>query len=208
MMRFRFGLCAAIASASLLVPNAAAAAIVKYGFTGKIIDAENFDPPELRGNYKGFFQIGMDIYGNLTFDTDMPGDGDEFEHELPLLGFDIHIGGVDFSDRFLPRLIGRGSDGTIAFVSGGASQGGGASLNFDVGSFSNSYPTLGELKGKVAQFSYADYYPSGGIVLGQAMITAVPEPSTWAMLIIGIGVVGSSMRRRKGQLEPNRPSYL
>ncbi|OYW46189.1 MAG: hypothetical protein B7Z08_06740 [Sphingomonadales bacterium 32-68-7] len=31
--------------------------------------------------------------------------------------------------------------------------------------------------------------------------TAVPEPATWAMMIIGFGVIGGAMRRRKGQAE-------
>ena len=28
-------------------------------------------------------------------------------------------------------------------------------------------------------------------------MNAVPEPATWAMMILGLGVVGTSMRRRK-----------
>ncbi|WP_074204604.1 PEPxxWA-CTERM sorting domain-containing protein [Parasphingorhabdus marina] len=30
---------------------------------------------------------------------------------------------------------------------------------------------------------------------------AIPEPSTWAMLILGFGTVGSSLRRRKTRLQ-------
>lgn len=33
--------------------------------------------------------------------------------------------------------------------------------------------------------------------LGVRLDTAVPEPMTWAMMVVGLGVVGASMRRRK-----------
>lgn len=39
---------------------------------------------------------------------------------------------------------------------------------------------------KIKQFTYAIPTPTGG----------VPEPSTWAMLILGMGAVGGAMRRR------------
>lgn len=39
-------------------------------------------------------------------------------------------------------------------------------------------------------------YPSGGYVV-EYSLNAVPEPATWAMMIVGFGAVGASMRRRK-----------
>ena len=36
-----------------------------------------------------------------------------------------------------------------------------------------------------------------GVTLTQEAVAAVPEPSTWAMMLIGFGAVGFSMRRRK-----------
>lgn len=36
-------------------------------------------------------------------------------------------------------------------------------------------------------------------VLGQGFIGAVPEPTTWAMMIVGFGFIGYGMRRRKTQ---------
>lgn len=33
--------------------------------------------------------------------------------------------------------------------------------------------------------------------LGVRLDTAVPEPMTWAMMVVGLGAVGASMRRRK-----------
>jgi hypothetical protein len=37
---------------------------------------------------------------------------------------------------------------------------------------------------------------SGGNFNGTGNLTAVPEPATWAMMIMGFGLVGGVMRRR------------
>jgi hypothetical protein len=36
-----------------------------------------------------------------------------------------------------------------------------------------------------------------GPLLDNVVVTQVPEPATWAMLIAGFGLVGSAMRRRR-----------
>lgn len=36
-----------------------------------------------------------------------------------------------------------------------------------------------------------------GVILDNVSLAAVPEPSTWAMLILGFGVVGAAARRRR-----------
>ncbi|MFD1787585.1 PEPxxWA-CTERM sorting domain-containing protein [Sphingomonas floccifaciens] len=38
---------------------------------------------------------------------------------------------------------------------------------------------------------------SGNVQFAQAAAAAVPEPATWAMMLIGFGGIGASMRRRK-----------
>ena len=45
-------------------------------------------------------------------------------------------------------------------------------------------------------------YGQNGIALvnfstGQSLVAAVPEPATWAMMLIGFGAIGVSMRRRR-----------
>lgn len=46
------------------------------------------------------------------------------------------------------------------------------------------------------RFSSADNAGAFGAVLDNVSVSAVPEPATWAMMLVGFGVVGASMRRR------------
>jgi hypothetical protein len=186
----------AVAAATFL-PDSASAAAVTVHFQGVVSSAQNlvFDDPSIPTT--DFFQVGQAFSGDLSWDDAIPGDTSDPENPtFTLLGFDITIGGKDFSDRFLPRLIGTSSDGTVTFLTGGADQGGSARLVFDLGTFTGLYPTVASLKGKPATFSYADYQPLGGLVSGRAFISAVPEPTTWAMMIVGFGVIGGGLRRR------------
>lgn len=38
------------------------------------------------------------------------------------------------------------------------------------------------------------------LTLGGASVAAVPEPATWAMMIVGLGAIGASLRRRAGSV--------
>ncbi len=52
---------------------------------------------------------------------------------------------------------------------------------------SNSPPALNNADGKIDGFKFKNLIVSS---------SAVPEPATWAMMILGFGMVGSGMRRR------------
>ena len=43
-----------------------------------------------------------------------------------------------------------------------------------------------------------------GVFLDAVSVAAVPEPATWAMMLIGLGAVGVSMRRRRKQAVPSQ----
>lgn len=47
-----------------------------------------------------------------------------------------------------------------------------------------------------------------GFKLSQVAVSAVPEPSTWMMMLLGFGFVGYSMRRRKSLGTANTPLRL
>ena len=98
------------------------------------------------------------------------------------------IGGTTF-------LFGDGAgSGGIGPVSGGAYYDSAAASFAAAGKYGQRF-TLGSAQ-SVNFFLYDDFLGdnSGGVSLA---LTAVPEPSTWAMLILGMGVVGGALRRRK-----------
>jgi hypothetical protein len=50
--------------------------------------------------------------------------------------------------------------------------------------------------GTQATLYFGDYSPHSTYVIDN-VVAAVPEPATWAMMLIGFGGIGSALRRRK-----------
>ena len=66
-----------------------------------------------------------------------------------------------------------------------------ASTGFDIAQYGyNLWPRFG---GVSNGSQVSDFAPNDSTFLG----TAVPEPASWAMMIMGFGVIGSAMRRRR-----------
>ncbi len=81
-------------------------------------------------------------------------------------------------------------------------------LNAFVGPLSNSNRTFARFSGQFTAtgnqtltFSQVGGNSLRGSILDNVMIAAVPEPSTWLMLLAGFGLVGGAMRRRKPQTQ-------
>lgn len=51
----------------------------------------------------------------------------------------------------------------------------------------------------VYRFSYTSSFPNtnGGITSGNAIFSGVPEPTTWALMLLGFGGMGVAMRRSR-----------
>ena len=118
-------------------------------------------------------------------------------------------GAVKATDLFWRQIVGRGYDGTSGISSGGynlrslSAWGdllGGSVLGIGVGN--------GGCPGNCSTFSaFADNLSlttdtsTYGYDFGTAAVTgAVPEPATWAMLLVGFGGIGFAMRRRKSKV--------
>lgn len=176
---------------------------IAVDFSGVLTSAVNnvYDDPDIPST--DFFKVGQAFSGTLLYDTKVPGFTESGDAFFELQGFSITIGDTDFSSRFLPRSIFRSSDGFVSFSTGGADQGGGASISLVLPSFYGNYPQAGELDGKTASFQFSDFYPLGGQVAGVAQlyatdaVGAVPELETWIIMIFGMGTVGCALRRRR-----------
>jgi PEP-CTERM motif len=83
-------------------------------------------------------------------------------------------------------------------------------LNAFVGPLANNNKTFAKFTGQFTVTSAGNqtltFAQQGGnnfrgSILDNVMIAAVPEPSTWLMLLAGFGLVGGAMRRRKPQTQ-------
>jgi PEP-CTERM motif len=122
-----------------------------------------------------------------------------------------------------PSLVFSGFGGTVEIVKAGGGTFSFAGFDFGNGGSSGSYLSEGFLGGSSIGFAFGSDAPIGigigGItgvmdrltinISGAPTVFAaidninvtdtVPEPATWAMMLAGFGLVGSSMRRRANQ---------
>ncbi|MBB5712089.1 hypothetical protein FHT02_003345 [Sphingomonas xinjiangensis] len=68
----------------------------------------------------------------------------------------------------------------------------GAALSGTSTYVNSTFASLGLTPGQ-----YVFRSPADTVTLNIGLASAVPEPATWAMMLLGVGGIGSSMRRRK-----------
>nr|WP_314445732.1 PEPxxWA-CTERM sorting domain-containing protein [uncultured Sphingomonas sp.] len=186
---------AAFAALSIAAPSQAATLVINSdgkltGATGVQVGSDLYNVSFTTGTCAGNFS-GCDSSSDFTFKT-----SDDAFAAVSALASQVFAGIYDtnggltcssrispFCDVIVPYQV---------FVSGSVFEAfRNNDVEFDDFLYSgNSFPVdqaLG-VNGRFAVFSFT----------GPASVTApVPEPSTWAMMMVGFGAIGASMRRRR-----------
>jgi len=204
---------------ALLVAAVGALALMASPHSSKaaVVFSDNFDSGTAQANWVGdtVFQA-VPAPGNGGPSVDLVGPG--FFNELAFAGNSVDLDGSTGSGNFpAGQLQSIASlpvgDYTVQFLLAGNMRGaasdttvvsiGGTSFSFTP---TNSQPytlqtlTFSNVAGKL---SFVDLGPSdqiGNLIDNVVVTTGVPEPSTWAMMVLGFFGVGLLAYRRKGQL--------
>lgn len=158
--------------------------VVATGYSAPLVQAT------LYGKSEGAGETGLGLY--QTPDNEIPGPGSSFI-QLDVSELVAALSGASFTMNSV-------TDGEGWAVYGSNLAGdGGTLLSFILsGSDENSHPF-----GSWGTYQYYDFYSTGtnnlsfGNVLLSSVAYAVPEPATWAMMLIGFGAIGLTMRRRR-----------
>jgi hypothetical protein len=111
------------------------------------------------------------------------------------------VGGTSYTLSFDYATLGAGSDTLFALIDGhtfSASQG--ANNNMDTTFHAYSFTWTATGGPSALQFNSGGTISADAIldnVLLTGLAAAVPEPSTWAMMLLGFGAIGFAMRRRR-----------
>jgi hypothetical protein len=190
-----FGLLAAVA---MMTSGPASAATVKVHFSGTLSSAENFQIDDIPP--RNFFAVGQEFEGDVEYNDDLIEDTFSDNSYNYIDKFSFTIGGEEFGAFYPAYKVIAYPDGTIDLIDGVADSFGNGGLHFTLAP--GSMPTATTLNGKHATFSFVEYDPQGGRVSGDATVSAVavgtvPEPSLWALMIVGFGLIGGMTRQRR-----------
>jgi hypothetical protein len=199
----------ALAFASLAVLAVAAPAQATIGYADTVIDFFDSGAGPLAGPYGGIFPGAFPVSVSTSVVLGAPGVGSEDFLSLPRgsyvtvgftdetvldgVGNDIFIGEVGASGETASVFV---SSDFINFTFLGTA------LDSSITAFDlNSIGFIGAVRAVrivgLDNFGASPGFDVGFIQVLPGSIGGVPEPTSWAMLIAGFGLVGAAARRRK-----------
>lgn len=210
----KFGLSlAALTAAALMSTTADAAVVFKQTFDNGLGANESVSGrfavgngqmghiQGTRNNEYSYYQLTLDLTGvsdaMMSFDYDI---NTEYLYDgFNLLGSldDVFTATTELLTPATTGFYGPLSSNFVRLGKTGASGDKTGSVVFDLSQFAGQTVNL--------RFQYqSDYFaPGDGVLIdnltvtGTKLASAVPEPATWAMMILGFGMAGAALRRRR-----------
>jgi hypothetical protein len=110
----------------------------------------------------------------------------------------VYFGYDTASNTFVPASINGGQGAFSGILAGAHSAGPGVDTGFFVDPLVGQADPAGTGADGITT-GYSPYTGSTGPISASVVIEAVPEPSTWAMMILGFAGIGFMAYRRRGQ---------
>jgi hypothetical protein len=173
-MRWTTGTAVATAFVGLMAAAPASAELLQFTLTGPYAAVWFIDSsptPDAVGTDSFVLQ---DVSGNYS---EIPGNTGTVNYLADFEFYNADFGGGFFARNFY--------DGNDLLTTDGAQLFGGT---VDAPTFTSGSYTLTD---------YSDESISYNLTIGSAALPAVPEPASWALMILGFGAVGSAMRYRR-----------
>jgi hypothetical protein len=200
------------ASAFALFPTSAWAAesIVNGGFEDPVVNSTccNTVPPDALPGWTATPNVNVVVGtfsstgGNLAFEGNQyldlvgqGGTGSISQTFATVAGETYNLSFVYSHNLFNPDVTSASADFSVDGLLGTISHSSGSTANLDWQPFVGSFTATGSLA--TLTFTNLTGGVNEGILLDAVSVQGVPEPSTWAMMLLGFGAVGYSMRRTK-----------
>jgi hypothetical protein len=182
-----------------------AALAISSAANAAVIFSDNFNSETQQLNYTGFANWtvsagSVDLIGAPSFFNFYPGNGNYVD-------LDGSTGGQNPAGGSTTNTVFAAGSYTLDFNLGGSTRGDTNTVRVVLGDFSQDI-TLASNAGFTLQsftftttggaLSFTNLGPSDnlGLILDNVSVSAVPEPATWAMMLIGFAGLGYAARRR------------